>query len=246
MLSINPHKAWRSFLALPNTSPLKTVGIAFLVALVCSVVVSLTAVTLKPLQEANRLRESAASLIGVLEALGADIPKKRLVARSTGNYVYREAVTQTKLDSDLDIAGLGQVEDVLTVYELRTGEQLELLILPVRGAGHISVMKGYLALNGDLNTIAALTFHQQDETPGMGARIVEKEWQALWADKQITDENGIIRIEVVKGEGEGVHEVDGISGATRTGMGITNLMRFWLGPEGYGPYLARLKGAAGS
>jgi Na+-transporting NADH:ubiquinone oxidoreductase subunit C len=75
----------------------------------------------------------------------------------------------------------------------------------------------------------------------MGTRIEEQEWQTLWADKRVADENGVIRIEVVRGKAAGVYEVDGISGATRTGSGVTDLVRFWLGPDGYGPYIARLK-----
>ena len=119
------------------------------------------------------------------------------------------------------------------------------MILPVRGTGYQSTLKGYLALEADLNTVAALTFYEQEETPGLGSRIEESAWQALWPGKQLADAEGVIRIEVVKGAGGGVHEVDGISGATRTGIGITNLMRFWLGPDGYGPYLERLRTGGG-
>lgn len=226
-------------------SNLKTMGVAFLVALVCSIVVSFTAVTLKPLQDANRLRESAASLVEVMETLGLGMPKPYLVERVSGLAVKKNPKTFSELDSELDIAHLGQVEDVLMVYELRSGGKLELVILPIRGAGYQSMLHGYLALKSDLNTVAALTFHQQEETPGMGARIVEKKWQALWKDKHIADESGIIRMQVVKDEAQGPYEVDGISGATKTGQGVNSLVKFWFGPDGYGPYISRLKREAG-
>ncbi len=241
MTSVNPLNWWRSFLALPNTHPLKAIGVVFLVALVCSFAVSLTAVTLKPLQDANRLRESAASLVEVLEMLGGGTPRAHMVDLASGNYTKRDPGTWTEIDPNNDIAGLGQLETVAKVYELYENDRLKLVILPVRGSGYQSMLKGYLALRDDLNTIAALTFHEQGETPGMGARVAEKEWQTLWADKQVTDESGVIRIEVVRGEATGVYEVDGISGATRTGSGVTDLVVFWLGPDGYGPYLERLK-----
>jgi len=224
MSKVNPLTWWRSFLTLPNTHPFKALGVVFLVALVCSLVVSLTAVTLKPLQDANRLRESAASLVEVLEMLGGGTPKVRMVELARK-----------------DVAGLGTLESVATVYEVYENNALKMVILPVRGSGYQSMLKGHLALKGDLNTVAALTFHEQGETPGMGARIEEQEWQTLWADKRVADENGVIRIEVVRGKAAGVYEVDGISGATRTGSGVTDLVRFWLGPDGYGPYIARLK-----
>jgi len=224
---------------------LKTLGVAFLVALACSVIVSLSAVTLKPLQDANRLGEKSQALLGMVSALGIDIPKIQLVERTSGKTVQRDNTATSTLEPERDIAGLGQIEDVLTVYELFNDGGIEMVILPVRGAGYKSTLKGYLALRGDLNTIAALTFHQHDETPGMGALIMEKQWQELWAGKHIADEQGIIRIEVVKGtastDENKIYEVDGISGATRTGRGVSNLVRFWLGPDGYGPYIQRLK-----
>ena len=245
MSRFNPLSWWRGFLALPNDRPAKTIGVALLVALACSLVVSVTAVTLRPLQDANRLAGSAAQMLGMLEALGEGIPDARLVDLATGAYANRDPDTRTELPADRDRAGLGSREDVATVYELRDNGALRLVILPVRGSGYQSTLKGYLALKADLNTVAALTFHEQDETPGMGARIEEDAWRALWPGKQVADAGGVIRIEVVKGAGAGLHEVDGISGATRTGNGVTNLLRFWLGPDGYGPYLDRLKTETG-
>ena len=98
-----------------------------------------------------------------------------------------------------------------------------------------------LALESDANTVAAVKFHDHDETPGFGANIEKESWTRHWGGKEISDAAGAIVIEVVKGRAKGVHEVDGISGATRTGNGISKLIRFWLGPDGYGPYLNRLR-----
>lgn len=245
MNSINPLRWWNSFLELPNADPRKTIGIALLVALVCSFAVSLTAVTLKPLHDANRLRESAASLVEVMQTLGFDLPRERLVELASGSYVAQNPKTSIDLGPERDLAGLGEVESVAEVYELRRGDRLELVVLPVRGTGYQSLIKGYLVLQEDLETVAALTFHEQNETPGIGAKIVDKAWQALWIGKRVTDADGAIRIKAVRGDSAGVHEVDGITGATRTMNGINNMLRFWLGPDGYGPYLARLKTETG-
>ncbi len=246
MSSVNPVRWWQSFLGLPNPHPAKTIGIALLVALACSFAVALTAINLQPLADANRLRESAASLVALVDALGVDMPRARLVDLASGDYAAQDPQTSTALDTERDLAGLGEVETVAEVYELIDDGRLVLLVLPVRGAGYQSVLKGYLALRGDLDTIAALTFHEQNETPGMGAKIADPAWQALWTGKRIADADGTIRIRAVRGEGRGVHEIDGISGATRTLNGINNLLQFWLGPDGYGPYLARLEAEAGS
>ena len=244
MDSVNPLRWWQSFLELPNPHPVKTVGIALLVALFCSFAVALTAVGLKPLHDANRLRESASSLVAMVDGLGVAMPRARLVELASGDYAARDPVSTVKLTAERDLAGLGQVETVGEVYELIDDGRIELIVLPVRGVGYQSVLKGYLALRGDLATIAALSFHEQNETPGMGTKITDPAWQALWTGKRIADADGAIRIRAVRGDGEGIHEVDGISGATRTVTGINNLLQFWLGPDGYGPYLARLKAEA--
>jgi Na+-transporting NADH:ubiquinone oxidoreductase subunit C len=239
--SANPLAWWRGFLALPNDSLAKTIGVALLVALVCSLVVSIAAVALKPLQDANRLAEIAARMGGMFEMLGGGVPQARFVDLASGSYASRDPGTSTDLPAERDQAGLGSREDVATVFELHENDTLKLVVVPVRGTAYQSTLKGYLALKADLNTVAALTFYEQAETPGLGARIEEDAWQALWPGKKVADADGVIRIEVVKGAGKGVHEVDGISGATRTGTGVTNLLQFWLGPDGYGPYLDRLR-----
>ena len=241
MRSLNPLHVWRQFLALPNETPLKTFGVAFVVALLCSVVVSVTAVSLKPLQQENRLRERAASMVKMVESLGYGLPQRRFVTRTSGYYVSQDSSAQTQLSAAQDKAGLGQVEDVVTVFEVRVENRLELVVLPIRGVGYKSMMKGYVALKSDMATIAGLTFHEQDETPGMGAKIMDADWQAKWANKHVLDENGVLHIEVVKGQAQTTYQVDGISGATRTGWGVTNLVQFWLGPDGFGPYLAAKK-----
>jgi Na+-transporting NADH:ubiquinone oxidoreductase subunit C len=87
--------------------------------------------------------------------------------------------------------------------------------------------------------------HQQNATPGLGARVAEDAWQSLWQGKKIASADGTIRIRVVKGDGSGPYEVDGISGATRTSSGVSNLIRFWMGNDGYGPYLDRLEQEGG-
>jgi len=96
-------------------------------------------------------------------------------------------------------------------------------------------------LQGDLKTVASLKVVEHGETPGIGAKIDEPAWQQLWPGKQLADESGEIRLAVARGTSTSVYEVDGITGATRTGKGLTNMIRFWLGKDGYGPVLESLR-----
>jgi Na+-transporting NADH:ubiquinone oxidoreductase subunit C len=147
----------------------------------------------------------------------------------------------SRLDADADIAGIKRRANQSPVYLLQKDGDLKLIVLPVYGAGYQSTIRAALAIEADLTTIAALAIVEQGDTPGFGARIEEPEWLALWPGKKIADETGAIRIELVRGGASTPYEVDGISGATRTSNGITNMLRFWLGDKGFGPFLTRLR-----
>ena len=145
------------------------------------------------------------------------------------------------IPASADIAGIGKRSRRAPAYLMRRNGKLKRIILPVRGSGYQSMLYGYLALEGDLVTVAGLTFYAQAETPGLGTRIQEPAWQNLWPGSKIADDQGNLRIEVVRGKGTRPYQVDGISGATRTGTGVTNLLRFWLGDYGFGPFLKQVE-----
>jgi Na+-transporting NADH:ubiquinone oxidoreductase subunit C len=262
---LNPVNWWRRLLALPNESRAKTLVVALLVALVSATAVSVTAVMLMPLQVANLERDRQARMEAMIAALpgladilretGADSLETRLVDLDKGTfepgidptgYDQRAAASDPALSSalprEVDIAGIGRRTNLAPVHLLRRGDEIALIVLPISGAGYQSTIYAYLALESDLNTVAALTIIEQGDTPGLGSRIEDPAWQALWPGKEIADETGAIRISVVRGsQASGPYEVDGITGATRTTSGITNMLHFWLGDDGFGPFLAKLR-----
>jgi Na+-transporting NADH:ubiquinone oxidoreductase subunit C len=126
---------------------------------------------------------------------------------------------------------------------------IEKLVIPVRGYGLWSTLYGYLALEGDLETVAGLGFYDQKETPGLGGEVDNPLWKAKWPGVQLYDEAGDPAVHLVKkrspdGSDAAAHEVDALSGATITTRGVQNLVRFWTSDLGYGPYLKRLKAEA--
>jgi Na+-transporting NADH:ubiquinone oxidoreductase subunit C len=264
MADANPLHWWQRFRDTPNETPAKTLTVAVMVALVSAVVVSIASVSLKPLQVANQERERQALMAQMIAQLpgmedilaeaGVDSLEVGIVDLDTGNfaedidpatYDQRAAATDPELSTELskeaDIASLGRRPNYAPVYLVRSDDELALVVLPVNGAGYTSTLYGYLALEGDANTVAGLTFYEQGDTPGLGGRVQDPEWQALWPGKQLADENGELQISVVRGEASGPYEVDAISGATRTSTGVNNLIRFWVGDDGFGPFLAKLK-----
>ncbi len=111
-----------------------------------------------------------------------------------------------------------------------------------------STLYGYIALQGDLRTIAAVTFYEQAETAGIGDRITDPAWLAIWEGRAIFAADGSYRFRVAPGpvdpgSSAAAHQVDGISGASVTGASVSRLVQYWFGPHGYGPLLENLRDA---
>jgi Na+-transporting NADH:ubiquinone oxidoreductase subunit C len=145
-----------------------------------------------------------------------------------------------------DPAKIRRRPDRLPVYLVREGERIKTAILPVYGYGLWSTLYGFLALAGDGRTITGLTFYEHGETPGLGDFIESPAWQAQFRGKLAFDEQGRLRLGVIKGgvdpaSPDARYQVDAVAGATLTSRGVNNLLRYWLGDQGFGPFLKRLQ-----
>ena len=250
-----------------NETIKKTLIVAISLCLVCSALISFSAVELRDLQEANKTLDkqskilSAAGLLkeGSLISELFESIEPRIVNLETGEYdsainlddyeesaFSRDPNTSIELSSSQDIALLKRRENFQTVYLHYESQALNAIILPVRGYGLWGTMKGYLALEPDFKTIIGLEFFDHKETPGLGGEIDNPKWKAIWKGKEVFSESGDILISVIKGSvdkssEQAKYQVDGLSGATITSNGVTNLLSFWLGDMGYGPLIDQLQ-----
>lgn len=249
-------------------SALQVMLFAGIFAIVSGTIVSTVSVWLAPLQAENekRYRQTVLqsmlacdpALAALLEAAteGDASLDARVVDLDTGCYEQGTDATcfdveaaaagpgqHLLLDPDQDIASIRKRPNRVVVYEVRRDGALALLVLPIYGLGYQSRLEGFLSLEADLDTVSSLVFYAHGETPGMGARIADPDWQATWREKRTRDETGQLRIGVAMGASEQAspYEVDAMSGATRTAQGVTNLLRFWLGDRGYAPLIQRLR-----
>ncbi|SMX42371.1 NADH:ubiquinone reductase (Na(+)-transporting) subunit C [Maliponia aquimaris] len=262
MADLNPITAWKRLLALPNESRPKTLLVAFLTSVLCAALVTGATVVLRPIQAANRAAEVQVRLEALLSAIPGmtqllsanpdaavstvvvDLTTGRAardITPATLETALQDTANWTPLKPEDDLADLGARPDIAQVYVLRQGDQVRLLILPVAGSGYNGPIEAMLAINGDMQTIAGLTVTRQAETPGLGARIEEPAWQASFAGTRFADDSGAMRFAVAKGPSASDYEVDGITGATRTSNAVTRMVRFWLGPQGYGPLIEAVK-----
>ena len=127
------------------------------------------------------------------------------------------------------------------VYIYKPGGNPTAYVVPIEGYGLWDLMKGYIALDTDLNTVKGISFYEHKETPGLGARVEEDWFKEQYIGKKILGDSGeLTSITIAKGVSPGgPHDVDGISGATLTGDGINEFMARNLAT--YEPYFKTMR-----
>ncbi|MGD8619156.1 MAG: Na(+)-translocating NADH-quinone reductase subunit C [Gammaproteobacteria bacterium] len=235
-----------------------TLMVALVLCIVCSLVVSAAAVGLRPLQEANRSLDRQRN---ILLAAGlytpdrkvADLFKRvesRWVDLRSGRFVDtpdREAREELiSIPKSQDIAGIKSRPRYVEVYVVTESGELQTIILPIDGLGLYSTLHGYIALAHDGNTVRGIRFYEQGETPGLGGEVDNPRWLNLWPGKRIYDGGDAPRLRLVKGgvdpnSADAAYEVDALTGATLTSRGVSRMLQYWFGDDGYGPFLAGLR-----
>lgn len=243
---------------------------------VCALLVSLTFVVLKPIQEQNKtldiqrnillasakddaeradfkkmsgeevgqfFNENFEDMIIELQS-GEDVSSDYPDEEAKAKYIQIEAAELMKkgeyreIPDSEDLAKIKNQELRSHVY-IRKAEdgKVERYIFPVRGKGLWSTLKGFIALQSDLKTIAYLTYYSHGETPGLGGEVDNEGWKEQWDGKVVYDDGGDVAIRVVKGSASNEYQVDGLSGATITSRGVQNMLIYWMGPNGFGPFI---------
>jgi len=255
-----------------NDSIFKTFLVAFLLCVVCSILVCLAAIVRIDKEAYNKQLEIRKTVLaaggyqqqiddgGSIDELFTSNMELKLVDLDTGEYTtavdaatynQREAVEDPelskKIPTELDLAGIGTRAKYAAIYLDKSGA----VVLPIRGGGMWGPMYAYIAIDPDGTTVKGLTFYQHAETPGLGAEIDNPNWKKLWPGKKVFKSSGSLALKVVKkgkynaSAADAVNTVDGLAGATVTGTKVHNIIRYWFGEDGYVPFLTKLKAERG-
>ena len=176
------------------------------VVVIVAVLLAVVSSALKPLKDANVLLDKQKQILGALkvDSIQGDAAE-----------VYMSLMTDTitlKNGKEVYVASLNGA----TKY-----------ILPLAGKGLWGGIGGYLVLNEDKNTIYGVNFNHEGETPGLGAKIVEKEFRSQFENKHIRNAaNEVVSVAVLKAgkKAEGQEQVDAVSGATITSEGVSKML----------------------
>ena len=241
-----------------NRSKVYSVVFVLIITVFWGFVLSFAATSLREPQQANEtlnMRTNILLAVGLVERdndLGAD----------ELNSIYEDSVESFLVDHEGKVIGDSTAEGVdleeelenpdpdawrLPVFVVTEGGRASVYAIPVFGKGLWSTLYGYLALSDDLDTVQGITFYKHGETAGLGAEIEQAWFQDNFVGKKIFEGGELRSIEVVKGKVADVYSnpddhtyaVDGISGASMTGRGVTDLLEEKLNI--YGPYIRRVR-----
>ena len=159
-----------------------------------------------------------------------------------------EGVSGESLDLEVELQDPDTTRHRYPVFIATDAAGKTVYAIPVFGKGLWSTLYGYLALEADLETVRGMTFYAHGETPGLGAEIEQAWFQDNFVGKKIYDAGALRTIRVVKGTvenriqdpGDRDYYVDGISGATITGRGVSNLLETKVAL--YEPFFRRVRG----
>lgn len=203
----------------------KTILVATVLSVVCSIALAAAVTLLKPIQDTNRALEKQRKILAAAQVLeeGTGSPQevhkqferfqRYLVNLDTGEfkqiktddpYDQRKASKDNKrsivLSSEQDIAGLKRRVNEADIYVLRDASgKAESMVLPISGYGLWSTLYGYIVLKADAGTVVGITFTEHAETPGLGGEVDNPKWKALWPGKQVFDAKGNPALGLIKG-----------------------------------------------
>ena len=134
-----------------------------------------------------------------------------------------------------------EADRILPVFIYDEGGE-KYYIVSVRGKGLWDEIWGNIALKDDFSTVIGAAFDHKGETPGLGAEIKDNpSFPAQFSNKSIYNESGDYTSIVVRkgGAKDPTFEVDGVSGATVTCDGVSEML--YRGIKYYEPFFAKIK-----
>ena len=205
---------------------------------VVAVLLSLAALGLAPRQQANILNEKKTQIV---KALGEDpattnyddVIKEAMILNANGEAVEGDVF------SALNDLKASFAEGKYPIFVATSG-----VVVPLYGAGLWGPIWGYIALDTDMNTVKGIVLDHSGETPGLGAEITTPKHQAMYPGKTIYEGDAIVGVTLKKGGADksNPHEVDAITGGTKTSDGVTAMISDCL--NYYKPYFDAARAAA--
>lgn len=213
---------------------------AVVMVVLVAALLSIAATSLKPFQDKNVELEKKSDILRSIGVEGTDVDALFAQYITEQLVIQNGTVVESEITAfDIDMASavsLAVEQRQVPLYKAEV-EGNTYYVLPLRGKGLWGPIWGYVALEGDGNTILGATFGHKTETPGLGAEIATPIFQDQFPGKKLFTA-AYEGIEVRKGDAAGEQQVDGISGGTITSVGVQSMISDCLQP--YKAYLMNI------
>ncbi|MBO7342919.1 MAG: NADH:ubiquinone reductase (Na(+)-transporting) subunit C [Alistipes sp.] len=201
---------------------------------IVAVLLSVASLSLQERQGENILNEKKQQIVKALgenplTASYADVVAEAAMLDKNGNKI--EGKNETDIFNALGDLTASFEAGEFPIFKAANGS----VVIPVYGAGLWGPIWGYIALEADMNTVKGIVMDHSGETPGLGAEITTDKMQSSFVGKTIFEGSQFVSVAMRKGGATNNHEVDAISGGTKTCDGVNAMLRTSI--EGYLPYI---------
>jgi Na+-transporting NADH:ubiquinone oxidoreductase subunit C len=231
---------------------------AVILVVLVAAILSSAAMFLKPYQEENMRIDK---MKGILASAKIEATTENAIQFYSENIIEEIVISNT--GEIIEVIKKGEVEPGESkafklnlkkeLYKKSKGEAFNIpllvaetngvrsYIIPLLGTGLWGPVWGNIALEENFSTVVGVTFGHKGETPGLGAEIDTKIFQAKFIGKEVFKGTEFISVSVVKGgivtmpTDMQIHGVDAISGGTITSVAVSDMLFNCL--ENYVPYI---------
>ena len=227
----------------PNSNTYIIIYSVVMVVIVAALL-AVTSLSLQDRQAENELQEKKSNILQSLGYSPVENPAEfeQMLAdfdNQVKSYVVDANGTTTETPVKDVLKMLATNQDIrdnydagrLALFQAEDGR----VVIPLVGMGLWGDIWGYIALDKDMNTVTGIVMAHKGETPGLGAEIATPKYQAKFVGKKLFKDGEFVSVTLRKGGAKDLeHEVDAISGGTKTSDGVTNMLRDCL--SAYLPY----------
>jgi Na+-transporting NADH:ubiquinone oxidoreductase subunit C len=184
---------------------------------IVAVLLTLAAIGLKPLQDKNVLEDNKSQ---IMTALGSNVKTTPYLINKDGEVIGDK---ESEVFAALKDLKASYAAEEYPIFVAEDGS----VVVPLFGKGLWDAIWGFVALEPDMNTIKGIVLNHKGETPGLGAEIATPKHQAMYKGKTIFEGEQFVGITLKKGgaDKDNLHEVDAITGGTKTSDGVTKMIQ---------------------
>ena len=219
-----------------TNSNVYTIVYASVMVIIAAFLLAFVASVLKSPQEANVANDKRGQILSSLNIRNVNdvtdeynkVILHDLILDANGQVIKEDGGFQVE---SKDITAKNPADKKLPLYVAKVNNDT-IYVVPLYGRGLWGGISGYLALKKDFDTVFGSYFTHESETAGLGARIVEEEFQEKFIGKKAFSDSTFQKVALVlsKKIENPEHEVDAITGASLTSNGVSEMFQTSLLP----------------